>query len=360
MLWDNADNTIIGEKPARRDSSLRTVKEAHISDILSALRKLDSENKLPCVAVTGKDLRLLPRSHPEEINTISLADRVNCMEAKITQLQKSLEIAVNNSAELRDIVFSANLSATSTAATSNDSSANQNTQSDPSSSQVIGRSNESASVSEPTPAAEQSHGNNSDGTDRSLMPPPRDNPPAGHRKKKKKKAVKNSIPRSINNDNNSLQNNPSLALLHPDLRTSLASLASQVSRADTVDSQFTLPSDQQRKRQRAEKRRRTGICGTAGNFRSFGVGSEPSRDIFIGYVSKDTEIDDIKSFVTAQGHGIRGLSRVSHPDARCQSFKLTVAKSDLKPLLNKDIWPNGICVKKFSCPQSRVSNPPQQ
>ena len=131
------------------------------------------------------------------------------------------------------------------------------------------------------------------------------------------------------------------------------SLTSQTSRADTDNSQFTIPTEHKRKHRRDEKRRRNGICGTAGNFRSFGVGSDPNRDIFIGYVSQDTDIEDIRAFVTAQDRNVRGLVRVSHSDARCQSFKLTVSKSDLKPLLIKDIWLNGICVKRFSCPQSR-------
>ena len=115
---------------------------------------------------------------------------------------------------------------------------------------------------------------------------------------------------------NSRSSSP-LDLLNPDIRASLVSLTSQTSRADTDNSQFTIPTEHKRRHRRDENRRRNGICGMAGNFRSFGVGSEPNRYTFIGYVTQDPDIEDIKAFVTAQDRNVRGLARVSHLDARC-------------------------------------------
>ena len=76
-LWTNCGSGIIGEKPRRKDSSTRSVAGAHVSDILTAWRKLDRADAIPLVAIDAFALGVIPRSHPEELNNISLVDRLN-------------------------------------------------------------------------------------------------------------------------------------------------------------------------------------------------------------------------------------------------------------------------------------------
>ena len=53
LLWEKCDLSIIGEKVKRRDSQVRTDKEANLHDIFSALVKLDKQNKLPKITNLG-------------------------------------------------------------------------------------------------------------------------------------------------------------------------------------------------------------------------------------------------------------------------------------------------------------------
>ena len=48
-LWNSCDNKVIGEQINRKGSTARTEHEAHVTDIISALQKIDRDEKLPNV-----------------------------------------------------------------------------------------------------------------------------------------------------------------------------------------------------------------------------------------------------------------------------------------------------------------------
>ena len=92
ILWKNCDIEIIGAKSNRRDSYVRSVKEAHMSDILTAWVKLYSADKLPDVLIRACDLVFIPHG-PDPCDNISLLDRMNKLEEKMntmTELDKIL------------------------------------------------------------------------------------------------------------------------------------------------------------------------------------------------------------------------------------------------------------------------------
>ena len=72
MLWSFSGSKLIGDKKTRKHLTARSEKEAHVSDIITALVKLDKSNKLPCVLIDALSLGTIPRSHTEELNNISL------------------------------------------------------------------------------------------------------------------------------------------------------------------------------------------------------------------------------------------------------------------------------------------------
>ena len=78
-LWDKSE-AVLGELPERRVTKNRTVKEAHVDDIIDALGKLDGAQQIPCVAVRADQLHLIPRCRPEEIDVVSLVERVSAIE----------------------------------------------------------------------------------------------------------------------------------------------------------------------------------------------------------------------------------------------------------------------------------------
>ena len=61
--------------------------EAHLQDIFVALDKLDKLQKMPTVVIPAFQLHLIPCSHPEELNNMSLLDRLNCIEKKMADFQ---------------------------------------------------------------------------------------------------------------------------------------------------------------------------------------------------------------------------------------------------------------------------------
>ena len=91
MLWTFCGTRIIGDKKSRRDSNFRSVKETHVVDIINALHKLDNANKLPPIVIHAHSLATIPRSHPEELNNISLCDRLNQLEARMIKMQEQVD-----------------------------------------------------------------------------------------------------------------------------------------------------------------------------------------------------------------------------------------------------------------------------
>ena len=83
MLWSFCGSKLIGDKKSRKDSTARSEKDAHVSDIITTLVKLDKSKKLPCVVIDALSLGTIPRSHPEELNNISLCDRLNQLECRM-------------------------------------------------------------------------------------------------------------------------------------------------------------------------------------------------------------------------------------------------------------------------------------
>ena len=51
--------------------------------IMHALTAPDKENKLPIDVTDCMSLSVIPRSHPEELNDISLCDRLNKLEGPV-------------------------------------------------------------------------------------------------------------------------------------------------------------------------------------------------------------------------------------------------------------------------------------
>lgn len=92
ILWTNCTDTL-GQPVSRRDTEKtggRSVKEANASDILDALNKLESTAKMPMIAVLASDLHMVPKCLPEELNTISMVDRITRLEQLVSGLSSDV------------------------------------------------------------------------------------------------------------------------------------------------------------------------------------------------------------------------------------------------------------------------------
>ena len=102
LLWETCDMTVIGEKFKRKDSQVRTEKEANLCDILSALVKLDEQNKSPKFAVLATDLNKIPKFNPEEIISTSVVERLVTLESKFCHIQSTLDRCLCDNMALND------------------------------------------------------------------------------------------------------------------------------------------------------------------------------------------------------------------------------------------------------------------
>jgi hypothetical protein len=101
-LYSVANNSIIGDKVSSRVSTTRTEAEAHVVDMLQCMGKLDKAKSMPQFCVDFKNLFLIPRSQPEELNDISLCDRLNNIESVMSNVQSTLDRVIAENIALRE------------------------------------------------------------------------------------------------------------------------------------------------------------------------------------------------------------------------------------------------------------------
>lgn len=91
-LWDCRGTDMLGEIPERKDSKTRTAKEAYTDDLLNAFNALDECNDLPSFVVSANELHLVPRIHPEEIEMVSMAERLGAVEQTLAMMNEKMKL----------------------------------------------------------------------------------------------------------------------------------------------------------------------------------------------------------------------------------------------------------------------------
>ena len=79
-LWEIAKDDL-GVFPVRKDTNKRTSSLAHVNDIFEALMKLDGMDKMPVFVAIN--IMKLPDRQPEELNLLSMVDRLSDIEKRI-------------------------------------------------------------------------------------------------------------------------------------------------------------------------------------------------------------------------------------------------------------------------------------
>ncbi len=91
-----------GKKYIRQDSSKRSESEVNITDIMFALIKTDKVNCLLIITSDAFQLGDISRARPEELNIISMADRVYSIEVKQTALETLVDKDIAEFISLKD------------------------------------------------------------------------------------------------------------------------------------------------------------------------------------------------------------------------------------------------------------------
>ena len=287
-LW-NIDSIIvhIGEKVSRKKSSVRSETEAHVSDIINAFKILDRVEKMPLFVIDYISLSLIPRSHPEELNNISLCDRLNQMEERLKRVE---EISDKNCAEnlitkdTIDKLVKGNKDVTTL-----------------DNSQEVPFMTYSAAV------------------------------------------IKKPIGSS--NITKVVQNNTNNSISSSQRRSSVASLSSD--KMSESDQPFEIPAYHKRQQQK----KRNIVVGKATNRSGLKGAPEPMRDIFVFRLDINTTKEDVEKHVKDNNCDLCTVSQKSHPEAKFKSFKVTVPVSHLNRLMDPEIWPLGVGIRRFRMPR---------
>ena len=91
LLFKKCDPFIIGSFKRRITTSSRTDMEANVEDIIEVLKHLDGNQSRPIFAVSSNFLNRCPKSSPEELNDISVVDRVSQLENTVQTLKQLFE-----------------------------------------------------------------------------------------------------------------------------------------------------------------------------------------------------------------------------------------------------------------------------
>ena len=111
---------------------------------------------------------------------------------------------------------------------------------------------------------------------------------------------------------------------------------------DTDDEGFIKP-----KRIRKKKR----VVGRANCEGPLMGAPEPSRDIFVSRVLRETPTDAVAQYLVKEKVTVRELTQVSKENALYKSFRIKIPISELSKVLSPDFWPSGIWVRRFFPPK---------
>ena len=102
----------------------------------------------------------------------------------------------------------------------------------------------------------------------------------------------------------------------------------------------------------AHQSRRT-VVGQSGQENGLRSTPAPSRDFFVYRVHKEDTTDVMKSFLQSKNVTVRDITLKSHSESKFNSYKLSVAVSDIDTVTNPEFWPSGICIRRWKGEQRR-------
>ena len=300
LIFTKCDEEVIGVKKSRRirDGDARSKTDHDVMDIIEALNKLDAAGKTPDILIKATDLHLIPRSKPEELQSITLVDRVGHMEEKMRWMQEAIDktFAVNMS--LNDRVSDIEKDKTSYAEI-----AKRNAQTAPATRPKI-----STVIPAVNPAAlGKNHYDNYKGL---CVKMPEHN-----------------------------------EVCDPAIRRT----QSTFSVASNNSAEYQYPRSQEKRQRRQYKI----IKGKTTAGLSFKGAPVPDRHLFIHRVDSTVSISDVNDHLVNNNFTVRKLECVSHDMAKYKSFKLTVPVDQFSKLFDEDLWPEGVRVRKYSQPWER-------
>ena len=300
VLWDNAIvSAVMGRKPTRQKSVSRDVHEADVSDILTAMFKMDKQECFP-VKFVHWELDNVPKYSPEETDEGITAARISQSEQRLRAVEDRADQQAESIRTLQMLVEEL-------LQTKND---NQ-TKLTPSFAEVVTQQAENGAKSQ-----QRNRGGNP-------IKPALSGSKAMPKQRSATSGLRVEIP--LNHDKLVL---PSAERTENNIRTPTS---------ETGGFKFQY--------QERRKQRRAAIVGKRkdSNIRS----GAKYVYMFVSRVHHDVPESELKSFIEDNGVDVCEISRVSHEEARMKSFKIKTVSSNKEILLRDTFWPEGIMCREF-------------
>lgn len=309
-LWEEVDEAFLPKMVRRHNLNTMKGIELTVADIIAAFSKMESEGCSPQFMLNYGDIGRLPLSKPSETCSVSMCDRLIKLEARLEATENMVAIQQGKVADVRE--------------------------------ELDRMSKEPYSYADICSGGlwempkQKKHGA---GNQFSL---PRPN----HDAEKPRRA--NGIAQaSGDGDTRPKQLFPVSKTGHSGSLQSLASHTPSL-HADG----FEYPKDQRkRKRRQVVKGKKDAKDG------GLRVAPEPSRDIFVYRLMKDTTEVEVTEYMTKNEMVPRAVTKVSNQNSKLASFRVEVKASLLKAALDPNSWPENVYVRRYWKRNTDVETP---
>jgi len=316
----------------RRTTENRSDTMATCCDVIDDLFKLeDEEIQVTCCATNWARL---PRVAPEEINNISLADKVATLAAKLEIYDSALsEIRCENSKiETRMSSIENNKSTEWPQLISNKSKS-------------VPRDNPrhtpgAASSTPPPRLLRQSSNADCNGINGDVTNP-REN--VNHMRRDRNGTNLPERRNYMRNEGSDINRRGASGVYDRRVIQPLSNGRQQREMVGRIGSQTD---SRNSSRVPGFKRRGGGIMGeaTSGGLRS---SEPPVRDFFVSRLNKMDGIPEIREFLKKCDIDVRDIVQMNNSESKFNSYKISVTVFDAPKMLNSDMWQSGICVRRW-------------
>ena len=392
VLW----KTMEYAETKRTNSSKRTVDEANISDILTALYKLDQMDDIPLFYINPKGIGRLPRFNPENLNVVAMDQRLaeTVDQCRVLQGQvesyRTLAIRCNNRMDEYETVLQQHTNALrdlserhiapKNAVTNDDEipdkddgTKNESNVTTSTISSKSGRSNSMPNIKVPTTLSDQLSvvGDNAMSSAKTI--PSNREPPKSTCKTSYASMLSENQFKPIFNDMQSSVDfkkfppvsdehvKTSTRLMQPekDYKSFCAFSCYQHENGDVLQhheeqgtSGYQINNDDKRRQRQFERRRNKVIHGASASLGSRFRGGPETRDlsdIFVFHVASDSTIGDVKAHLKQQDFDVQQMriDITSNKDSLYRSFRI-IAPGEYKDILMcPKVWPVGVKVREY-------------
>lgn len=329
VLWEHADNSVIGEQLRRRATPTRSEKEAHVIDILDAFGKLDKANKVPLLAIDAFSLGVIPKHKPDEFTSIAVVDRLDKLEGIVKILQETTDKLACENLVITEKIADEKISYADIASHGLDS---------------INLKTTMLRTDSMMPHRPQSSDGFSKGRGRGGWT---SNAPRGRGNARFQSSTMLFPCTNVYNPLSTDQRASSTDRLSTHSNARSESQASYYASESAADDGFRLPNAQLKRRTRRVIKGQANLSTSSG----FKGAPEPQRELFIFRVHPETETDELREYIINNKFSVRDLECVSNPNAKFKSFRLAVPASEFKNLFDEGLWPSGVRVRKYIPPR---------